>query len=73
MRGSAAREEHRICVAMSTSGIRTWQDVFAKEFVVARQRGLADETPHMVNALHEDQVVSGQGRQHVFLRWSAAA
>ena len=61
-----------ICVAMSTSGIRTWQDVFAKEFVVgASGAGSQMETlPHMVNKLFgtKIKVVSGyKGGNDVFL------
>jgi tripartite-type tricarboxylate transporter receptor subunit TctC len=61
-----------ICVAWSTSGIRTWQDVFAKEFVVgASGAGSQMETlPHMVNKLFgtKIKVVSGyKGGNDVFL------
>jgi len=61
-----------ICAAWSTSGIRTWQDVFAKEFVVgASGAGSQMETlPHMVNKLFgtKIKVVSGyRGGNEVFL------
>jgi tripartite-type tricarboxylate transporter receptor subunit TctC len=61
-----------ICVAWSTSGIRTWQDVFDKQFVVgASGAGSQMETlPLMVNKLFGTniKVVSGyKGGNEVFL------
>jgi tripartite-type tricarboxylate transporter receptor subunit TctC len=61
-----------ICIAWSTSGIRTWQDVFDKEFVVgASGAGSQMETlPLMVNKLFgtKIKVVSGyKGGNEVFL------
>jgi tripartite-type tricarboxylate transporter receptor subunit TctC len=61
-----------ICVAWSTSGIRTWQDVFDKQFVVgASGAGSQMETlPLMVNKLFgtKIKVVSGyKGGNEVFL------
>ncbi len=61
-----------ICVAWATAGIRTWQDVFAKQFVVgASGAGSQMETlPLMVNKLFgtKIKVVSGyKGGNEVFL------
>jgi tripartite-type tricarboxylate transporter receptor subunit TctC len=61
-----------ICVAWSTSGIKTWQDVFDKQFVVgASGAGSQMETlPLMVNKLFgtKIKVVSGyKGGNEVFL------
>ncbi len=61
-----------ICAAWATAGIRTWQDVFAKQFVVgASGAGSQMETlPLMVNKLFgtKIKVVSGyKGGNEVFL------